>query len=201
MTFQEQAKVNCSLIHQCNYTHNEDRSSTIKPRNDPDDYPNRHYHKVIRTTIDVYYHQEEEKVEEQEEQKQGRREEESEICFDPPPRPASPTSTMVDISHEIDEDQEITAFSSSPRRSVSWKEEIVTDTIFRPKTKAGDVPRLYYNSGELRRFRQQYKLQVAAAKRYQRRLQEEADLASAKLEQQQKSYSNKISSLFSMFVQ
>ncbi len=109
-----------------------------------------------------------------------------------PPRSASPTSTMttsLDLNEELSDDLSDLSLSSShsastnslsslpsPKcfnvlhRSVSWREDIVTDVIYRPKTKSCEKKEFYYNSSDMQRFRQHYKMQVRAAQEYQKRL-------------------------------
>ena len=95
-------------------------------------------------------------------------------------RSASPTSTIIDDS-DIEEKQtqqqnssSTTTSSSTLRRSVSWREEIITDVIYRPRTNQSEKRGLYYNSSDMQRFRQHYKMQVRAAQDYQKRLRKDA---------------------------
>lgn len=107
-------------------------------------------------------------------------------------RSTSPTSTITDVSEEDEEEQSkqqpeqqdnttsITTPSSTLRRSVSWKEEIITDVIYRPKTNSSEKGGLYYNSSDMQRFRQHYKMQVRAAQDYQKRLRKDAAIDNKK---------------------
>jgi hypothetical protein len=126
-------------------------------------------------------------------------------------RAVSPTTTMVDISKDSHQKEESsTASSSSPlRRSVSWKENIVADVKYRPKTESREKQVLFYNSADMHRFRQHYKMQVRAAQEYQKRLRKESSVDASKpktnskkskqQQQQQQSYTSPISGVINMF--
>ncbi len=103
-------------------------------------------------------------------------------------RSSSPTSTLQDLEDEsepastpnydcIDVEcahtTSASASTSTLHRSVSWREEIVTDVMYRPKTNSSEKKELYYNSTDMQRFRQHYKMQIRAAQQYQKRLRQE----------------------------
>lgn len=86
--------------------------------------------------------------------------------------------------------------------SVIWKDEIVTDVFYRPTTSSSEKSRLYYNRADMQRFKIHYKMQVKAAKEYQKRLREEEEeetrLSSGRPQPQQHDhhmYTNPISGL------
>ena len=100
-------------------------------------------------------------------------------------RSSSPTSTMTILDEDETMKNELSelslssnhstsssSFTSVLHRSVSWREEIVTDVKYRPATKSCEKRELYYNKSDMQRFKQHYKMQVRAAQEYQRRLQQ-----------------------------
>lgn len=100
-------------------------------------------------------------------------------------RSSSPTSTMTildedetmennlsELSLSSNHSTSSSSFTSVLHRSVSWREEIVTDVKYRPATKSCEKRELYYNKSDMHRFKQHYKMQVRAAQEYQKRLQQ-----------------------------
>ena len=81
----------------------------------------------------------------------------------------SPTSTMDDLDSSHSSLFSSSSFlisstsMSSLHRSVSCKETLVTDVVYRPKTRSGEKRELYYNSADMHRFQKHYKMQVWAA--------------------------------------
>lgn len=86
-------------------------------------------------------------------------------------RSPSPTSILADISLSSSSTSATSGSiapgnaSKSLTRSVSWKNDIVTDVIYRPKTNPVEKTQLFYNKSDMQRFRRHYKMQVKAARK------------------------------------
>ena len=147
-------------------------------RNDVDHDHNHDNDEVMNATIQQYYKQKHEFQAQHQSKEERSTSEVQKNCTTRHDRSESPTSTLTDVSRVLGTNKEIhksNFTSSSPknnktlRRSVSWKAEVVTDVIYRPRTKSSEKRDYFYNSSDMHRFRQHYRMQVRAAQEYQKR--------------------------------
>ena len=83
---------------------------------------------------------------------------------------ASSASSFVSAEEEMEDDLYSSALNnvSNNGRRVTWSNEVVTQTHYRPMTTIQDKPNLHYSGDEMTRFRQEYKMQIKAAQKLKR---------------------------------